>query len=82
MFACRDYEAWTPSTAKELSSLDSLTKSLNEQLGAEEKTELDKRDVAKAGKLDARKHLEDYAQKMMSAHIVQAMTTMLDTIVF
>lgn len=79
---CRDSEVYARSTEENLKSLDNFAKRFNDQLGQEEKTELDKRDVAKAGKVDARKHLEELTQSMMSGNIVQAMTTMLDTIVF
>jgi 26S proteasome regulatory subunit N11 len=42
----------------------------------------EKRVVANVGKMDAKKHLEDNVQQLMSANIVQSMATMLDTVVF
>lgn len=50
---------------------------------AEEDTiSLDKRVVAKAGKLDAKKRLENNARTLLSDNIVQCMSSMVDTIVF
>ena len=79
---CRDFEVHDQRTHLELKALDSLAKCYDQQLNKEEEIQLDERDVAKAGHLDAKKHLEDVSQEMLSTNIIQAMTTMLDTIVF
>lgn len=42
----------------------------------------EKRVVATTGKLDAKRHLSDNAEKLMSFNIVQNLATMLDTVVF
>lgn len=42
----------------------------------------EKRVVANVGKMDAKKHLADNVTKLMSSNIIQAMGTMLDTVVF
>ena len=38
--------------------------------------------VATVGKMDAKKRIEDAMTRLMSANIVQALGTMLDTVVF
>lgn len=38
--------------------------------------------AAAAGKMDAKKRLEDNVQQLMSSNIVQCMGSMLDTVVF
>ena len=48
----------------------------------EESIPLEKRVVAKAGKMDAKKRLEADADALISSNIVQCMGTMLDTIAF
>ena len=40
------------------------------------------RAVARAGKMDARKHLDQHLHALMSGNILQTMATMLDTQVF
>ena len=42
----------------------------------------EKRAVANVGRLDAKKHLQATALAAMSSNIIQAMGTMLDTVVF
>ena len=79
---CRDFEEQDKQTNKGLVALNSLAKIYDTQLSKEEETQLDKRDVEKVGHLDARKRLEDVSNEMLSQNIVQAMTAMLDTIVF
>lgn len=42
----------------------------------------EKRVVANVGKMDAKKHLSENVTRLMSSNIIQAMGTMLDTVVF
>lgn len=48
----------------------------------EQETPPKDRVVASVGKMDAKKHLDQHVQTLMSNNIVQAMATMLDTVVF
>lgn len=49
---------------------------------AEQEIPIEKRMVANAGKLDAKKHLEMGVQSLLSSNIVQALGMMLDVCVF
>ena len=49
---------------------------------AEQDIPIEKRMVANAGKLDAKKHLEMGVQELMSNNIVQTLGSMLDCVVF
>jgi 26S proteasome regulatory subunit N11 len=66
-------------TVKELKSLASRYETT-----AAEEADLapDKRVVANAGKMDPKKHLGMQVNSLMSSNIIQAMGTMLDTVVF
>ena len=48
----------------------------------EEGIPLERRVVAKAGKMDAKKRLEASVQQMISSNIVQCMGAMVDTVAF
>ena len=48
----------------------------------EEGIPLERRVVAKAGKMDAKKRLEASVQQMISGNIVQCMGAMVDTVAF
>ena len=48
----------------------------------EESIPLERRVVAKAGKMDAKKRLEASVQQMISGNIVQCMGSMIDTVAF
>lgn len=41
-----------------------------------------KRNVARVGKMDAKKQLDSQVQQLMSSNILQTCATMLDTLVF
>ena len=43
---------------------------------------VEKRGVASAGKMDAKKRMEDGITRLLTANITQSMTTMLDSIAF
>jgi hypothetical protein len=43
---------------------------------------LERRVVAKAGKMDAKRRLEEGAGRLLNTNVVQAMGAMLDTVVF
>mmetsp|Transcript_12172 Transcript_12172/g.38542 ORF Transcript_12172/g.38542 Transcript_12172/m.38542 type:complete len:95 (+) Transcript_12172:152-436(+) len=48
----------------------------------EDKSTAEKLEVANVGKQDAKKHLEENVQALMSTNILQTLGTMLDTVVF
>lgn len=48
----------------------------------EQETPPNDREVANVGKMDAKKHLDQHMHSLMSTNIVQAMATVLDTVVF
>lgn len=62
--------------------LKDLSDRYDKEVVEEEHIPLEKRVVAKAGKMDAKKRLEENVGSLMSANIVQCMGSMLDTIVF
>ena len=48
----------------------------------EQETPPNEREVANVGKMDAKKHLDQHMHALMASNVVQAMATMLDTVVF
>lgn len=60
----------------------SRTDKYDKEVVEEEGIPLERRVVAKAGKMDAKKRLEEGVGQLMSTNIVQCMGAMLDTIVF
>ena len=62
--------------------LDLCVTSENVQFGAEQGISAEKRVVAATGHLDAKRHLSDNAERLMSLNIVQNLATMLDVVVF
>lgn len=54
----------------------------NQAVIEEKDTPPERRAVVNVGKMDAKKHLEASVHKLMSANVVQSMTTMIDTVVF
>eukprot|EP01097_Dermamoeba_algensis_P004168 TRINITY_DN2763_c0_g1_i1.p1 TRINITY_DN2763_c0_g1~~TRINITY_DN2763_c0_g1_i1.p1 ORF type:complete len:310 (-),score=58.82 TRINITY_DN2763_c0_g1_i1:187-1116(-) len=59
-----------------------LTKSYNKLIQDEEKLSPEKLQIANVGKLDAKKHLEEGVNALMSENILQCLGAMLDTVVF
>lgn len=67
---------------KTVTEMLELSKNYNKAVKEEGELPPEKLVIANVGKLDAKKHLENDVQKMMSNNIVQTLGTMLDTIVF
>ena len=65
-----------------LSSLPVRSVHISKVSGCAQGVSQEKRVVATTGKLDAKRHLSDNAEKLMSFNIVQNLATMLDTVVF
>ncbi|KAJ1471616.1 JAB1/Mov34/MPN/PAD-1 ubiquitin protease-domain-containing protein [Baffinella frigidus] len=59
-----------------------LAKTYNQAVQEEDEKSAEKFQIDQVGKLDAKKHLEDDIQTVMSNNIVQCLGTMLDTVVF
>jgi len=59
-----------------------LTKEYKKMVEDEQNKTPEELVVAKVGKLDAKKHLQEDVSKLMSANILQELGTMVDSIVF
>lgn len=59
-----------------------LAKNYNKAIQDESKLAPEKLAIANVGKLDAKKHLEENVNKLMSSNILQSLGTMLDTVIF
>lgn len=68
--------------AKTLAEMKDLSARYDKAVIDEGEIELEKRGVAKAGKMDAKRRLEEGVSDLMSANIVQCMGSMLDTVAF
>ena len=81
-FACRDFQAHEQSTEKALKEVQDLAAKYDLAVIEEQDTPPNDREVANVGKMDAKKHLDEHMHNLMSTNVVQAMATMLDTVVF
>lgn len=77
-----DYAAAAADNAKTAGEMRALAARYGEAVAEEADLPPEKRAVAGAGKMDARKHLAAAVTHMMSGNIDRALGTMLDTIVF
>jgi 26S proteasome regulatory subunit N11 len=77
-----DWESHASANEKAVNELKELSNKYDKAVVAEGEVALEQRGVAKAGKMDAKKRLEDGVGRLMSANIVQCMAAMLDTVVF
>jgi 26S proteasome regulatory subunit N11 len=59
-----------------------LAAKYNKMVQEEDKISAEKLQIQNVGKIDPKKHLEDGVTHLMSDNILQALGTMLDTIVF
>ncbi|KAI3431282.1 hypothetical protein D9Q98_004343 [Chlorella vulgaris] len=78
----RNFEDHSKQNERVITEIQELSVKYDKAVVEEQDIPLDQRVVAKAGKMDAKKRLEDNVQQLMSANIVQCMGSMLDTIVF
>ncbi|KAI7837401.1 hypothetical protein COHA_008768 [Chlorella ohadii] len=78
----RNFEDHAKANAKLVEEIRELSSKYDQAVVEEEAIPLDRRVVAKAGKMDAKKRLEGGVAQLMSANIVQCMGAMLDTVVF
>lgn len=78
----RNFQDHSRQNERAVQELKDLSSKYDKAVVEEENIPLDRRVVAKAGKMDAKKRLEDSVGQLMSANIVQCMGSMLDTIVF
>lgn len=67
---------------KAVGEIKELSSKYDKAVVEEETIPMDRRVVAKAGKMDAKKRLEESVGQVMSTNIVQCMGAMLDTVVF
>ncbi|PRW05786.1 26S proteasome non-ATPase regulatory subunit 14-like protein [Chlorella sorokiniana] len=78
----RNFDDHAKANAKLVEEIKELSSKYDQAVVEEEAIPLDRRVVAKAGKMDAKKRLEGGVSQLMSANIVQCMGAMLDTVVF
>lgn len=78
----RNFEEHAKANERLVGEIKELAGKYDKAVVEEESIPLDRRVVEKAGKMDAKKRLEDNVQQLMSANIVQCMGSMLDTVVF
>jgi len=77
-----DFEAHTGANEKLVQNLKGLSEKYIKAVKEEEELPHEKRVVANVGKMDAKKHMQQSVQTLMSSNILQCMGTMLDTVVF
>ena len=77
-----DFNQHTKHSSKCLEEFKELSTKYDEDVKEEGAVPLEKRVVARAGKMNSKRHLEQGAEKLMASNVVQCLGTMLDTIVF
>jgi len=77
-----DFDQHTLQSSKCLEEFKDLSTKYDEDVKVEGSVPLDQRVVARAGKMNSKRHLEQGAEKLMASNVVQCLGTMLDTIVF
>lgn len=78
----RDFEEHEKDTEKTLKEVQDLASKYDLAVIEEQDTAPNDREVANVGKMDAKKHLDEHMHGLMSTNVVQAMATMLDSVVF
>ena len=78
----RDFQEHEEDTEKTLKEVQELAAKYDLAVIDEQETPPNDREVANVGKMDAKKHLGEHMHNLMSTNIVQAMATVLDTVVF
>jgi len=77
-----DYETHTEETGTTVKEMVVLSAAYEKAVKQETELSASELVVATVGKMDAKKRIEDSMTRLMSANIVQALGTMLDTVVF
>lgn len=77
-----NFQSHSEANEKVVKELKSLAERYEKAVVEEQEMPQEKRIVANVGKMDAKKHLASNVTQLMSSNIIQAMGTMLDTIVF
>ena len=78
----KDFEDHASSTESCVKEMQALTKKYDTAVIEEEGLAPDARVVATVGRMDAKKHLEEQVQNLLSGNILQTMGAMLDVVVF
>jgi 26S proteasome regulatory subunit N11 len=78
----RNFEDHHKANERVVAEIKDLSSKYDKAVVEEENIPLERRVVAKAGRMDAKKRLGDSVQDLMSSNIVQCMGAMLDTVVF
>lgn len=77
-----DFNEYEKSNTNTLKNLVLLAKSYNKMLQEEAKTTREKFEIQNVGKLDAKRHLAQDVESLMSSNIDQVMGSMIDTVIF
>lgn len=77
-----NFQSHSETNEKVVKELKTLSDRYDQAVVEEQELPQEKRIVANVGKMDAKKHLASNVTNLMSSNIIQAMGTMLDTIVF
>lgn len=77
-----NFEEHRTSNEKTIQSMLELAKAYNKMVQEEGKTTQEKFQIQQVGKLDAKKHLEQEVELLMSSNIDQTLGVMLDTVMF
>eukprot|EP00164_Ancoracysta_twista_P000556 GFYU01000740.1.p1 GENE.GFYU01000740.1~~GFYU01000740.1.p1 ORF type:complete len:311 (-),score=102.23 GFYU01000740.1:325-1257(-) len=77
-----DYDKHTTENQKTVEELRKLAQEYNKAVQQEDQVTPEELAIINVGKLDAKKHLQDNVEKLMSDNILQTLGTMLDTVVF
>ena len=80
--AVEDYDTHAAETGKTVKEMAELSAAYEKAVKQETELSAEQLVVATVGKVDAKKRIEDAMMRLMSANIVQALGTMLDTVVF
>ena len=78
----KDFEDHATGNESCVKEMQSLTKKYDTAVVEEEGLAPEARVVASVGRMDAKKHLDEHVQSLLSSNILQTMGTMLDVVVF
>ena len=77
-----DFKEHDKANESTIKNMLELVKSYNKAVQEEDQKSAEKFQIDQVGKLDAKKHLQEDIESVMSSNIVQCLGTMLDTVVF
>lgn len=78
----KDFDSHDEKNAETIKSMLALAKSYSKWLAEEDTKTPEEFEVSQVGKLDPKKHLQSNVEDLMASNIVQALGTMVNTVVF